>query len=72
MAKTGGNAFPTVVYAQPAEGSAHIMTIAGGMTLRDYFAAKALGGVLAGSSTYSDAARAAYRAADAMLLAREA
>jgi hypothetical protein len=47
-----------------------------GMTLRDYFAAKALQGILAmdGSSEFraSDLAAAAYRSADAMLEARNA
>jgi hypothetical protein len=47
-----------------------------GMTLRDYFAAKALQGFLAmdGSSEFraSDLAAAAYRSADAMLEARNA
>jgi hypothetical protein len=47
-----------------------------GMTLRDYFAAKALQGFLAmnGSSEFraSELAVAAYRSADAMLEARSA
>ncbi|MEL6237050.1 MAG: hypothetical protein AAFO57_00275 [Pseudomonadota bacterium] len=50
-----------------------------GMTLRDYFAAKALQGfcanshhsVLDGADFFSDAAREAYQLADAMLAARE-
>jgi len=53
-----------------------------GMTLRDYFAAVALQGNLAGQSidvgyydgedTWNKAAKDAYKAADAMLKAREA
>ena len=53
-----------------------------GMTIRDYFAAKALQGNLAGQSidvgyydgedTWNKAAKDAYKAADAMLKAREA
>jgi hypothetical protein len=45
------------------------------MTLRDYFAAKALQGLLAGSLKSSDThliARDCYAMADAMLKAREA
>lgn len=45
-----------------------------GLTMRDYFAAKAMQGLLAGTNT-SDGAmivRDAYKIADAMLKAREA
>jgi hypothetical protein len=65
---TGGPAFPTTLYDHGGESD--------GMTLRDYFAAKAL---LAGwaankSPAYDDDTRAkyAYALADAMLKAREA
>ena len=67
---TGGPAFPT-----------HL-NLTQGMTLRDYFAAKALQGLLAdpepfdledGDKTIADTyAREAYVYADAMLRAREA
>ena len=49
-----------------------------GMTLRDYFAAKAMQGAIAGCAAkgevnlYSDWAGFAYEMADAMLKAREA
>ena len=43
----------------------------GGMTLRDYFAAKALPQCFAVSTTTDIAAREAYRMADAMMKARE-
>lgn len=47
-----------------------------GMTLRDYFAAKALGGMLGGAPGShlrpDNAAREAYQYADAMLMARQA
>ena len=49
-----------------------------GMTLRDYFAAKAMQGVMSGCATrgevfmYSDLAGLSYEIADAMLKAREA
>ena len=44
-----------------------------GMTLRDYFAAAALQGLLAdgGGASWNDDAKSAYLAADAMLKARE-
>ncbi len=70
----GGPAFPA-----PA-GLSHITTE--GMTLRDYFAAAALQGNLAGQSidvgyyegkdAWDKAAKDAYAMADAMLKAREA
>jgi hypothetical protein len=48
-----------------------------GMTLRDYFAAKAMQGLLAGLTpttvwSQDEAAETAYNVADAMLRAREA
>jgi hypothetical protein len=61
---TGGPAFPLFA----ATGYA-------GMTLRDYFAAKALQGLLAGTLKSSDTsliARDCYAMADAVLKAREA
>ena len=68
---TGGPAFPK-------PNSAGILGIHDlaqeGMTLRDYFAAKALGGVAHISHLYTTEdimARACYRFADAMLRARK-
>ena len=61
---TGGPAFPQQDDASGSEG----------MTLRDYFAAKAMQGLLAGTTT-SDGlviVKDAYAIADAMLKAREA
>lgn len=64
--KTGGPAFPVPDLHN------------NGMTLRDYFAAKAMQGLLAQSqgaalgSTVETAAEYAYAMADAMLKAREA
>jgi hypothetical protein len=65
---TGGPAFPSADFEH------HEYT---GMTLRDYFAAKAMQGCLAnsllGGNTSVDAVAAdAYKVADAMLKAREA
>lgn len=64
---TGGPAFPT-----PAHNLAN-----DGMTLRDYFAAKAMQGIIGrpdSSTNWSTEiyARSAYAMADAMLKAREA
>jgi len=42
-----------------------------GMTLRDYFAAKAMEGMLAKGQSTADVSRWAYFVADAMLKARE-
>lgn len=67
MEKDGGPAFPW------GEHGSHL----GGMTLRDYFAAKALNGILAcfkdyvGANNLEARAALAYRYADAMLKARE-
>jgi hypothetical protein len=62
-------AFPTATLAQKTEG---------GMTLRDYFAAKAMQGFISASTTQLIApdirlqARSSYFVADEMLKAREA
>lgn len=67
---TGGPAFPTPRYER---GDMYSL----GMTLRDYFAAKALPIVVGWMSTrseileYSQCAKSAYGIADAMLKARE-
>jgi hypothetical protein len=60
---TGGPAFPTATLAQKTEG---------GMTLRDYFAAKAMQGLTQKYSHEGDISRNAYKIADAMLKARDA
>ena len=71
---TGGPAFPHHVVC--ANGWAETQELQG-MTLRDYFAAKAMQGLLAQSqgtalgSTVETAAEYAYAMADAMLKARE-
>jgi hypothetical protein len=78
----GGPAFPGVEYKQPAGGGSHIMTLVGGMNLRDYFAAKAMQGLLAnpkmsevilkeGGAFGGWIEHSAYGWADAMLKARE-
>lgn len=57
-------AFPTTTFAQKTEG---------GMTLRDYFAAKAMQAMEERNASGTDHSRAirAYEMADAMLAARE-
>jgi hypothetical protein len=66
MINDGGPAFPRT----GADGHTSPQS---GMTIRDYFAAAALQGLLAngGCPTWDDDAKAAYAAADAMLKARE-
>jgi hypothetical protein len=68
---TGGPAFPGVKWVQQGEN-----INPDGMTLRDYFAAKAMQGVLVGIECGPDdvanLAESAYILADAMLKAREA
>jgi hypothetical protein len=82
----GGPAFPTGSIAKKKEFAGdrakvvHVTEFAAvhaGMTLRDYFAAKALGGILADPNVTIDTAEdadrlaaAVYRLADAMLRAR--
>lgn len=72
--KTGGPAFPFEVSLENGDGTAtqHYFC---GMTLRDYFAAKAMEGFLVCDTKYaSDAdmiARDAYVMADTMIKARE-
>ncbi len=69
----GGPAFPMppVGTGDPRDGMAGGSC---GMTLRDYFASAALQGILAdgGGASWDDDAKNAFKAADAMLKAREA
>ena len=74
---TGGPAFPGVEYKQPGGVGVSVMTIVGGMTLRDYFAAKAMQGLIGGIESGKEHQIAlvpstAYAMADEMLKAREA
>lgn len=75
MNETGGPAFPSVT---PAAGGAGPVTYFG-MTLRDYFAAKAMQGLFASDTRlwnqegeWYERAKTAYDMADAMLEARNA
>lgn len=70
-ANNGGPAFPVT----PTDRSGQIGPTEFGMTLRDYFAAKAMQGIDANAqfskSTATDIARWSYEQADAMLAERE-
>lgn len=74
---TGGPAFPHVADIVQMQGNSAIVKsfTQNGMTLRDYFAAKAMQTYMMqefwNPDTYQIAASSAYRVADAMLKARE-
>ena len=73
---TGGPAFPVTGY-ETRDDQGLVAVFQNGMTLRDYFAAKAMQGFVSDSDWRVDmhpdeTARAAYSQADAMLKAREA
>jgi hypothetical protein len=65
---TGGPAFPTEAYDLERQ----TVVREEGMTLRDYFATKAMQGILFEGLNESETAKNAYAMADAMLKAREA
>ena len=75
----GGPAFPCVYYSEPIGSIGPQLTIKGGMTLRDVFAAAALpvawkayeSFAVIGDNANQELAKAAYQIADAMLKARE-
>jgi hypothetical protein len=69
----GGPAFPTKISGKSITGET-MVTYFQGLSVRDYFAAKALGGLCAGGTagrTFVGLARIAYLLADAMLKERE-
>lgn len=75
--KTGGAAFPTLESLSKDRFDDYTAQISQGMTLRDYFAAKALSGICSHHDTWGIAssmemALETYRIADAMLEARAA
>lgn len=73
----GGPAFPQMDAFVDANGERPVYTSHDGMTLRDYFAAKAMSALLYeglkrdGIATISVIANESYKMADAMLEARE-
>lgn len=82
--KNGGPAFPATNYIIPSDlETKHVAALGKtqGMTMRDYFAAKAIQGMAAGPTWHdafdepalvAEAAQQAYSIADAMLAARNA
>lgn len=72
----GGPAFPALNYIVPSDLEArhvHRLSETQGMTLRDYFAAKAMQSILSfarPSNPQNDMAKAAYMYADAMITER--
>ena len=72
MINDGGPAFPCVYYSEPIGSIGPQLTIKGGMSIRDYFAAAALqGNLIEPTASNDDVAKWAYSLADAMLKARE-
>lgn len=71
--KTGGRAFPSGEQWRDAAGNLNGKgALHCGMTLRDYFAAKAMQGILAGNlTTPLNIHTSAYEIADSMIAARE-
>ena len=75
--ETGGPAFPSGLI-DPSTPEDAVLPINNGMTLRDYFASKAMQGILTATLTpntvwsQDEAAETAYNVADAMLKARKA
>jgi hypothetical protein len=75
MINDGGPAFPCIYYSEPIGSIGPQLTIKGGMTMRDYFAAAALQGLMAKMEPENQLehhiAKWSYEAADAMLKVRE-
>jgi hypothetical protein len=74
---TGGPAFPVSALVYNDDDGDPTTIIQDGMTLRDYFAAKAMQAIVSNDATFSTkyvglAAKDAYVYADAMLKARQA
>ena len=69
-------AFPCVYYSEPIGSIGPQLTIKGGISIRDYFAAAALQGMMAEYDPEDELehhiAKWSYKAADAMIKAREA
>ena len=66
-------AFPCVYYSEPIGSIGPQLTIKGGISIRDYFAAAALqGNLIEPTASNDDVAKWAYSLADAMIKARDA
>ena len=63
------NAYPTLRQIQSPYGA--FVTSENGMTLRDYFAAKAMQAMLNDTTIYENVAKYAYKMADEMMKARD-
>jgi hypothetical protein len=69
-------AFPEVNYVQPGQGGTSIMTVSGGMDLRDYFASHAMQTILMQNNIdsygmdFNKIAKQSYHMADAMMEVR--
>ncbi len=68
--KDGGPAFPQIKWERDDDGNLY-PDEKHGMTLRDYFAAKAMQGTIPAHDEVQSIAKWAYHVADAMLKARE-
>lgn len=79
MSKDGGTAFPYAYSIERSDGISESHFSEGGMTLRDYFAARAINGLISNVNTNGetlvkllpDMALVSYAVADAMLKARD-
>jgi hypothetical protein len=67
---TGGPAFPSGLI-DPSTPEDAVQSLHNGMTMRDYFAAKAMQGLMDAAMPMSEIAQAAYQMADDMLKARK-
>ena len=64
-------AFPQYIISNNGASVAYVAYVDGGMTLRDYFAAKAMQALIDNDGLFSEIPTQAYALADAMLKARE-
>lgn len=69
--KTGGSAFPVIDYTFEDEDGMRQYKTFYGMTLRDYFAAKAMQQLIAEDGNCARVAKDAYAFADAMMAERD-
>ena len=65
-------AFPRSIYSLNGAIDSQSISVGYGMTLRDYFAAKAMQGLIDNDGLFSEIPTQAYELADAMMKARDA